>query len=104
MRGVNQGHPNLLLFSARRGHGLARGLFARQPFSGPTCDVKLEKLKVAIVERGSLESAKNGDIICTVRSGTKGSTNATTIKWILDAGVEVKKPASYVGHGEAAGR
>jgi HlyD family secretion protein len=46
---------------------------------------------VAIVERGSLESAKNSDIICTVRSGNKGSTNSTTIKWVVDPGVDVKK-------------
>src|SRR5205807_6378722 len=66
-------------------------LFGRPPFAGPTWTVRLEKLKVAIVERGSLESAKNGDIICTVRSGTKGSTIATSIKWIIDPGVDVKK-------------
>ncbi len=66
-------------------------LFDRAPFTGHTWTVRKEKLKVAIVERGSLESAKNGDIICTVRSGTKGSTIATTIKWIVDPGVEVKK-------------
>jgi multidrug resistance efflux pump len=67
------------------------GVFGKKPFNGPTWTVRKEKLKIAIVERGSLESAKNGDIVCTVRSGTKGSTNATTIKWIIDAGVEVKK-------------
>jgi multidrug resistance efflux pump len=60
-------------------------------YTGPTWTVPLEKLKVAIVERGALESAKNGDIICTVRSGTKGSTVATTIRWIIDAGVQVVK-------------
>ncbi len=66
-------------------------MFGRKPFNGPTWTVRMEKLKVSIVERGSLESAKNGDIICTVRSGTKGSTIATSIKWIIDPGVEVKK-------------
>ena len=38
-----------------------------------------------------MESARNGDIICTVRSGTKGSTIATTIKWIIEPGVQVAK-------------
>jgi multidrug efflux pump subunit AcrA (membrane-fusion protein) len=66
-------------------------LFGRPPFTGLTWTVKREMLKVTIVERGSLESAKNGDIICTVRSGTKGSTIATSIKWIIDPGVEVTK-------------
>ena len=65
--------------------------FGPKPFTGLTHTVRKEKLKVSIVERGALESAKNGDIICTVRSGTKGSTNSTTIKWIIDPGVEVKK-------------
>ncbi len=61
------------------------------PFTGPTWTVSKEKLRVAIVERGTLESARNGDIICTVRSGTKGSTIATTIKWIIEPGVQVAK-------------
>jgi multidrug resistance efflux pump len=68
-----------------------RTLFGRAPFTGPTWTVVREKLKVAIVERGTLESARNGDIICTVRSGTKGSTIATTIKWIIEPGVQVVK-------------
>ena len=48
-------------------------------------------MKLTIVARGNLESSKNSDIYCTVRSGTKGSTVATTIKWIIDEGTEVKK-------------
>ncbi len=75
-------------FSVLRATGV---LFAKKPFTGPTWTVVREKLKVSIVERGSLESAKNGDIVCTVRSGTKGSTIASTIRWIVDPGVEVKK-------------
>lgn len=66
-------------------------LFGRAPFSGETFTVRKEKLKVSIVARGSLESAKNGDIVCNVRSGNKGSTNSTTIKWLVENGVEVKK-------------
>src|SRR5262245_9248856 len=57
---------------------LASGmLFGGQVFRGQTFTVRREVLKVAIVARGSLESANNGDIYCKVRSGTKGSTNAT---------------------------
>jgi len=65
--------------------------FGRPAFAGITYPVKRERLKVTIVARGWLESAKNGDIYCTVRSGQKGSTIATTIKWIVDPGTEVKK-------------
>jgi HlyD family secretion protein len=73
------------------GMSWAGKLLAKAPFSGPTWTVINEKLKVSIVERGTLESAKNGDIVCTVRSGTKGSTVATTIKWIIEPGVQVVK-------------
>ena len=41
--------------------------------------------------RGSLEAAQNKDVYCSVRSGQKGSNFATTIKWLIDAGSEVKK-------------
>jgi RND family efflux transporter MFP subunit len=67
-------------------------LFGKQPFNGPTFTARKELLKISIVARGSLESAKNGDIYCRVRSGTKGSTTATTIRWIIDAGTVVKGP------------
>jgi HlyD family secretion protein len=60
-------------------------------YTGTLWTVKKERLKVTIVARGSLESASNGDIFCKVRSGTKGSTIATTIKSLVDAGVMVKK-------------
>jgi multidrug efflux pump subunit AcrA (membrane-fusion protein) len=66
-------------------------LFARAPFNGLTYTAHKERLKIAIVARGSLESAKNGDVICTVRAGQKGSTNSTVIKWLVDAGSEVQK-------------
>jgi len=66
-------------------------LFAHRPFTGPTWTVRKEKLKLTIVARGNLESARNKDVYCTVRSGTKGSTSSTIIKWIIDEGTEVKK-------------
>jgi HlyD family secretion protein len=65
--------------------------FGRTAFTGPTWTAHKEKLKLTIVARGSLESAKNGDIVCNVRSGQKGGTIASTIKWVIDAGTEVKK-------------
>ena len=67
------------------------GLLGKEPFNGPTATVKKDKLRVTIVERGSLESAENKDVICSVRAGTKGATNATTVKWVKDNGDEVKK-------------
>jgi HlyD family secretion protein len=81
----------VLLIAFAAGVSRAGRLFSRAPFAGPTWTVSKEKLKVSIIERGTLESARNGDIICTVRSGTKGSTVATTIKWIIEAGVQVVK-------------
>src|SRR5262249_20135468 len=46
--------------------------------------VHKERLELTIVERGALESAKNADIYCQVKAGTKNSTVATTIKWVID--------------------
>jgi multidrug efflux pump subunit AcrA (membrane-fusion protein) len=45
-----------------------------------------QKLQLTVVERGALESAENSDVICRVKAGTKGSTVATTIKWVIDDG------------------
>src|SRR5439155_1745834 len=56
-----------------------------------TAPVTRERLKITIVARGSLESVKNNDIICRVKSGTKGSTNSTSIKWLVDNGAEVEE-------------
>ena len=86
------GGISLLLFVASAaGMSWSGKLLGKARFTGPTWTVINEKLKVSIVERGTLESAKNGDIVCTVRSGTKGSTSATTIKWIIEPGVQVVK-------------
>jgi HlyD family secretion protein len=63
----------------------------RAPYKGPTHVVKKEPMRVTIVERGSLESAKNEDIIVRVKAGARGSTNASTIKWVIDDGAEVKE-------------
>jgi multidrug resistance efflux pump len=53
--------------------------------------VKHDNLQLRIVERGALESGENSDIICRVKAGTKGSTVATTIKWVIDDGSHVKR-------------
>jgi RND family efflux transporter MFP subunit len=51
--------------------------------------VKREPLEVTVVERGQLEAAENKDIICQIKG--KGTSFATTIKWVIDDGSHVKK-------------
>jgi HlyD family secretion protein len=52
--------------------------------------VKHENLDLTVVERGTLESADNRDVICHVKAGSKGNY-ASTIKWVIDDGTLVKK-------------
>ncbi|MBY0527691.1 MAG: efflux RND transporter periplasmic adaptor subunit [Gemmataceae bacterium] len=74
-------------------------IFGYVMFRGPrsaradlvTHRVRQERVELAIVERGTLESAKNSDIYCTVKSGSKNSTVSTTIKWVIDDGSQVQK-------------
>jgi multidrug resistance efflux pump len=54
--------------------------------------VKHERLELVIVERGTLESGNNSDIYCRVKSGSKNTTVATTIKNLIDDGSAVKGP------------
>lgn len=53
--------------------------------------VKEEPLEVTVVERGTLEAARNDDIICMVKASGRGSTAATTIRWVIEDGTQVKK-------------
>jgi multidrug efflux pump subunit AcrA (membrane-fusion protein) len=53
--------------------------------------VKRENLQITITERGTLESADNREVVARVRSGSKGSTVATTIKWVIDDGTRVNQ-------------
>lgn len=52
--------------------------------------VKFEALPIAVVEKGTLESADNREVICKVKAGSKG-TYASTIKWVIDDGSTVTK-------------
>jgi len=52
--------------------------------------VKEEYLPVTVVERGTLESSNNIDVVCKVKAGTRG-TFASTIKWVIDDGTLVGK-------------
>lgn len=60
-------------------------------FNGPVWTVKKEKLQLTVVERGFLESAENSEIICRVKSGTRGSSQSTIIKWLIEDGTLVEK-------------
>lgn len=53
-------------------------------------EVKLEKLQITVLERGALEALENRDVSCQVKSGSRGATFATTIKWVIDDGTKVK--------------
>lgn len=57
--------------------------------------VKNENLDLTVVERGTLESADNRDIICRLKAGSKGNY-ASTIKWVIDDGTLVKKGQSVM--------
>jgi multidrug efflux pump subunit AcrA (membrane-fusion protein) len=50
--------------------------------------VKKELLHVTVVEKGTLESADNRDLVCRVRAGSRGF--ATTINWVIDDGARVR--------------
>ncbi len=61
----------------------------RAPFNGPTYDAKMERLQLVIVERGTLESAENSDVVCRVKAGKKGTSGV--IRWVVDDGTQVDK-------------
>jgi HlyD family secretion protein len=54
-----------------------------------THKVGYELLPVTVVERGTLESADNKDVVCKVKAGSRST--ATTIKWVIDDGTIVSK-------------
>ncbi len=50
--------------------------------------VKREPLLVTVVEKGTVESADNRDLVCRVRAGSRGY--ATSINWVIDDGTRVR--------------
>jgi len=52
--------------------------------------VKNEDIDLTVVERGTVESSDNRDIVCKVKAGSKGSY-ASTIKWVIDDGTVVRR-------------
>lgn len=77
--------------------GLAAGITAYALFNLPRVDrsdliyhtVRREPLTLTVVERGTLESADNRDVVCRVRAGNKASN--LTIKWVIEDGAQVKQ-------------
>lgn len=61
-----------------------------EPYNGPTHLVKRERLIVTVTERGALESAENSEIVCRVKAKSQSGV-ASTIKWVIDDGSQVKK-------------
>src|SRR5262245_15624233 len=47
-----------------------------------------QALEVTVVEKGTLEAAKNEDLKCLVKA-TRGGQFATTIRWVIDDGTQV---------------
>ncbi|HEY7156958.1 MAG TPA: hypothetical protein VH575_23520 [Gemmataceae bacterium] len=52
--------------------------------------IKREKLRITIVDRGTLESAENNEIVCKVKAKAQGAA-ATSIRWVIDNGTMVRK-------------
>ncbi len=52
--------------------------------------VSREYLQVTVVERGTLESSENREVVCKLKAGSKG-TYASTIRWVIDDGSIVTK-------------
>ncbi len=52
--------------------------------------VRAEYLQVTVVERGTLESSENREVVCKLKAGAKG-TYASTIRWVIDDGSMVTK-------------
>lgn len=73
--------------------GTGYGLYLRAPHSERAdllyYTVRPETLNLTVVERGTLESADNRDVICRVRAGNKASN--LTIKWVIEDGAVVKQ-------------
>lgn len=53
--------------------------------------VSLGTLQMTVVERGALESARNEDVHCRVKTGIQGSSGLPQIKTVISDGTHVKK-------------
>lgn len=89
----------LLLGGLAAGAAMLAGPDLKSPFSqffqSSRPDLVLHKVRpeflaVTVVERGTLESAENKDVVCKVKAGSKG-TYASTVRWVIDDGTLVKE-------------
>jgi multidrug efflux pump subunit AcrA (membrane-fusion protein) len=55
--------------------------------------VKYESVGLNLVERGDIEPALTTDVECRVKAATPNSTIATTIKWVIEEGTQVRGPS-----------
>jgi multidrug efflux pump subunit AcrA (membrane-fusion protein) len=81
----------LLLLVGGAGYSLVGGTLHSPRADLATHVVHCGPLPLTIVERGTLESATNNDIVCHVKAGTKGTTIASQIKWVIEEGAQVKQ-------------
>jgi multidrug efflux pump subunit AcrA (membrane-fusion protein) len=63
---------------------------------GPPKNLELQSCErgdvvLSYVGKGELEAARNTEIVCLVRASGRGSTAATSIKWVIDDGTKVHK-------------
>jgi multidrug efflux pump subunit AcrA (membrane-fusion protein) len=56
-----------------------------------TRTVRYGELQRVVRETGTLESAANSEIYCKVKARSRGSTVATTLKWVIEDGTPVKQ-------------
>jgi len=78
--------------------GVLVASFVLNPFTSASPKLLLHKvergtLNLSIMQRGTLESAYNRDVVCRVKSGKTGSTY---IKWVIEAGSQVKQGEKLV--------
>jgi multidrug resistance efflux pump len=72
------------------GPSIAGGWFQAKRPDLLTHPVQYEFLPVTVVERGTLESADNREVVCRVKAGARG-TFATSIKNVIEDGTPVTK-------------
>jgi multidrug efflux pump subunit AcrA (membrane-fusion protein) len=77
------------------GGGIAALVYTQQEEGRPDVllhPVKYEDLQLTVVEKGTLESAENKDVVCRVKAGAKGQGGyATSINWVIDDGSMVNE-------------
>jgi multidrug efflux pump subunit AcrA (membrane-fusion protein) len=81
----------VVLIGAATAYGVARSFLHAVRGDLLTHKVEYGRLELTIVERGSLESANNNDIVCRVKARNQQSQTSTTIKSVIDDGSHVKK-------------